>query len=210
MRQYMTRERKRRHPRPSEVPNGCRVILCVDANGEVDTTLPWIGSAGTRIRDRCKKWNQNGHELLEVLTTNQQHGCSMDRDCNAQEDKDAVIAFLPKPGKDIAQPHWQGMGKSISSSSSNFWHRPLALPSLILAIRAPTIMLGIFAFFLQCLEPSSGTHRHAVGTSFAFFRSFSFTCHVSFLVVFLCCSSFFFGFALPSPLCFALLLPRLA
>ena len=44
-----------------------------------------------------------------------------------KEDKDADIAFLPKPGKDtgdakllenrcVAQPHWQGSGKSISSS----------------------------------------------------------------------------------------------
>ena len=38
-----------------QIPNTCRVILCLDANGEVDTTLPWIGSAGGRIRDRRKK-----------------------------------------------------------------------------------------------------------------------------------------------------------
>ena len=50
-----------------QVPNRCRVILCMDANGEVDTTLPWIGSAGSRIRDRRNKWTQNGHELLELL-----------------------------------------------------------------------------------------------------------------------------------------------
>ena len=42
-----------------------------------------------------------------------------------QEDRDAEIAFLPKTGKEIAdvknwrtvciaQPHWQGSGKSIS------------------------------------------------------------------------------------------------
>ena len=36
-------------------PNGCRVILCIDANAGEDTTLPWIGSAGSRTRDRCKK-----------------------------------------------------------------------------------------------------------------------------------------------------------
>ena len=45
-----------------------------------------------------------------------------------QEDKDAEIAFIPKPGKDngdakklenhcVAQPHWQGLGRSISSST---------------------------------------------------------------------------------------------
>ena len=40
---------------------------CLDgASGEVDTTLPWIGSAGSRIRVRCKKWTQ-----LEVLRSNQ-------------------------------------------------------------------------------------------------------------------------------------------
>ena len=37
-----------------QVPNRCSVILSVDANGEVDTTLPWIGNAGSRIRDRRK------------------------------------------------------------------------------------------------------------------------------------------------------------
>ena len=96
------------------------------------------------------------------------------------------------------------------SPSSNFWHRPLALPSLILAIRAPTIMLGIFAFFLQCLEPSSGTHRHAVGTSFAFFRSFSllvmslFGCVSVLFFVFFLVSRFFLLCALP---CFCLASP---
>ena len=48
-----------------QVPSRCQVILCMD------TTLPWIGSPGSRIRDRCKKWAQNGHELLEVLRSNQ-------------------------------------------------------------------------------------------------------------------------------------------
>ena len=39
-----------------QVPNRCRVTLSMDANGEVDATLPWIVSAGSRIRDGCKKW----------------------------------------------------------------------------------------------------------------------------------------------------------
>ena len=49
----------------------CRVILCMDANGEVYTTLPWIGNAGTPLRDRRQRWTQNGHELLELLRSNQ-------------------------------------------------------------------------------------------------------------------------------------------
>ena len=54
-----------------QVPNRCRVTPCVDAHGDVDTTRLWIGSAGGRIRDQCKKWTPNGHELLEVLRSKQ-------------------------------------------------------------------------------------------------------------------------------------------
>ena len=35
-----------------QVPSKCRVILSMDDNGEVDTTLPWIGNTGSRIRGR--------------------------------------------------------------------------------------------------------------------------------------------------------------
>ena len=67
-----------------QVPNRCRVILCMDANGEVDTALPWIGSAGSRIRDGRKKWNQNGHGLLELLRSDQLVATSTHGEANRQ------------------------------------------------------------------------------------------------------------------------------
>ena len=54
-----------------QIPNMCRVILCMDANGEVYSTLPWIGNAGNRVRDRRQRGTQNGHELLELLRSYQ-------------------------------------------------------------------------------------------------------------------------------------------
>ena len=56
----------------------------MDANGEVDTSLPWIGSAGSRIRDRYKKRTQHGHELLEVLRSNQHVAISTHGEANRQ------------------------------------------------------------------------------------------------------------------------------
>ena len=67
-----------------QVPNRCRVILSMDVNGEVDTTLPWIGNASSRIRDRLKTWTQNGHELLELLRSNQLVAISMHGEANRQ------------------------------------------------------------------------------------------------------------------------------
>ena len=38
-----------------QIPNRCRVILCIDANGELYTTLTWIGSAGN-LSAMDSKW----------------------------------------------------------------------------------------------------------------------------------------------------------
>ena len=67
-----------------QVPNRCRVILCMDANGEVDTTLPWIGCAGSRICDQRKMWTHIGHELLEMLRSSQLVAISTHGEANRQ------------------------------------------------------------------------------------------------------------------------------
>ena len=67
-----------------QVPNRCRVIFCMDANGEVDTTLPWIGCAGSRICDQRKMWTHIGHELLEMLRSNQLVAISTHGEANRQ------------------------------------------------------------------------------------------------------------------------------
>ena len=67
-----------------QVPRRWPVIVCMDDNGEADTTLPWIGSAGNRIRDQCKKWTHNGHELLEVLGSNRLVAMSTRGEANRQ------------------------------------------------------------------------------------------------------------------------------
>ena len=54
-----------------QIPGRCRVILCMDAGGEVYTTLPEIGCAGNRIRDRRQRWTQNGYDLPELMRTDQ-------------------------------------------------------------------------------------------------------------------------------------------
>ena len=50
-----------------QISNRCRVILCMDANGQVFSTLPWIGSAGNQIRDRRRPWTPHGYDLLELM-----------------------------------------------------------------------------------------------------------------------------------------------
>ena len=91
MRQYTTRKHKQRHQFwrnfdgvIRQVPNRRRVLLSMDANGEVDTTLPWIGSASSRIRDRRKKWTPSGHELLELWRSNQLVAISTHGEANRQ------------------------------------------------------------------------------------------------------------------------------
>ena len=53
-----------------QVPNRCRVILCMDANGEVDTTL--LGSDVQAAEFVIgEKMYQNDQELLELSRSNQ-------------------------------------------------------------------------------------------------------------------------------------------
>ena len=67
MRQYTTRKHKQRYLQLFELNSGenetessvksrtgAGVILSIGANGQVDTALPWIGNAGSRIRDRTR------------------------------------------------------------------------------------------------------------------------------------------------------------
>ena len=56
----------------------------MDANGEVYITLPWIGSAGSRIRHRRQRWTQNGYYLLESMRSNQLVTISKHGEANRQ------------------------------------------------------------------------------------------------------------------------------
>ena len=67
-----------------QIPNMCRVMLWMDVNGEVYTTLPWNGNAGNRIRDRRQRWTQNGHELSELLRSNRLVAMSTFAEANRQ------------------------------------------------------------------------------------------------------------------------------
>ena len=67
-----------------QTPSRCRVILCMDAEGEVYTTLLSIGSAGNRIRDRRERWTQNGYDLLELMRSNQFVAISTHGEANCQ------------------------------------------------------------------------------------------------------------------------------
>ena len=95
MHQCMMREHRQRHPSLfdlrrnldgviRQISNRCQVILSMDANGEVCTTLLRIGSADNRIRDRRQRWTQNGHELLELMRSNRLVASSTHGEANRQ------------------------------------------------------------------------------------------------------------------------------
>ena len=50
----------------------------------VYTTLPRIGSAGNRLRDRRQRWNQNGYDLLELMRSIQLVALSTHGEANRQ------------------------------------------------------------------------------------------------------------------------------
>ena len=67
-----------------QVPRRSTIVMCIDANGEVEVALPWVGRADEKRNDRAKKWTDNGRRFFEVAKGNDMKVVSTFGKANAQ------------------------------------------------------------------------------------------------------------------------------
>ncbi|CAK0906607.1 unnamed protein product, partial [Prorocentrum cordatum] len=66
-----------------QIPRRATVVMCIDANGEMDGALPWMGRADEKRSDRNKMWNDNGRRFFEAIKGNDMKAASTGGKANA-------------------------------------------------------------------------------------------------------------------------------